>query len=129
MNVLRQHQVEQYGQKLQAGAKYQDLVLIFCTESGTLLDPKNLVKRAFNPALKAAGIRHIRFHDLRRTYTALLIAQGESPKYIQNQLGHASIQTTLDRYGHLMPDTHREAAKRLDEALFGRFSRRIVENK
>lgn len=128
LRELKQHQVRQYEKRLQAGSNYQEFDLIFCTESGTPLDPKNLVKRAFNPALKAAGIRHIRFHDLRHTYTALLIAQGESPKYIQNQLGHASIQTTLDRYGHLMPDTHKEAAKRLDEALFGRSSRKIVEN-
>ena len=75
------------------------------------------MKRDFHKILDDAGIRHIRFHDLRHTYSSLLIAQGESPKYIQNQLGHASIQTTLDRYGHLMPDTHKEVAKRLDRAL------------
>ncbi len=39
--------------------------------------------------------------------------------FIQSQLGHASIQTTLDRYGHLLPATHKEAAQRLDQTLFG----------
>jgi integrase len=43
----------------------------------------------------------------------LLIAQSENIK--QSQLGHASIQTTLDRYGHLLPTTHKEAAQRLDQ--------------
>ncbi len=38
---------------------------------------------------------------------------------IQRQLGHASVQTTLDRYGHLLPATHKDAAKRLDATLFG----------
>jgi len=41
------------------------------------------------------------------------------PKYIQAQLGHASIQTTLDRYGHLMPDMHEAEARKLDRLVFG----------
>ncbi|PYM72943.1 MAG: hypothetical protein DME10_11450 [Candidatus Rokuibacteriota bacterium] len=66
--------------------------------------------RRFPRALRRAGIaRHVRLHDLRHTYASLLIA----PKYIQVQMGHASIQTTLDRYGHLMPDLHRAEASKL----------------
>jgi hypothetical protein len=56
---------------------------------------------------------------LRHTYASLLIAQGAHPKYIQVQMGHASIQTTLDRYGHLMPDVHRAEATKLDRLVFG----------
>lgn len=44
-----------------------------------------------------------RFHDLRHTCAALLIAQGAHPKAIQHRLGHSSITVTLDRYGHLFP--------------------------
>ncbi|PYM86617.1 MAG: hypothetical protein DME13_08150 [Candidatus Rokuibacteriota bacterium] len=69
--------------------------------------------------LRRAGLRRIRFHDLRHTYASLLIAQGAHPKYIQAQLGHASIQTTLDRYGHLMPDAHAAEARKLDRLVFG----------
>lgn len=127
VEVLRHHQVAQHAQRLKTGPQYNDLGLIFCGEEGKPLDPDNLVKRDLERALRDAGIRRIRFHDLRHTYAALLVAQGENPKYIQNQLGHASIQTTLDRYGHLMPETHQEAARRLEEALFGRSSRKIVE--
>ena len=83
------------------------------------LEPGNLVKREFLPALRRAGLRRITFHSLRHSFTALLIAQGENIKYIQSQLGHASVQTTLDRYGHLLPATHKDAAKRLDATLFG----------
>ena len=57
-------------------------------------------------------LRRVRFHDLRHTYTSLLIAHGAHPKYIQAQLGHASIQTTLDRYGHLMPQLHQAEAQK-----------------
>ena len=52
-------------------------------------------------------------------YASLLIAQGAHPKYIQAQLGHASIQTTLDRYGHLMPELHEAEARKLDRLVFG----------
>jgi hypothetical protein len=87
--------------------------LVFCSEAGTALDPDNLMHRDFPRALRRAGVRRIRFHDLRHTYTSLLIAHGAHPKYIQVQLGHASIQTTLDRYGHLMPDAHTAEARKL----------------
>ena len=93
-----------------------ELALVFCTKEGKPLDPDNLVKRDFHRILDAAGIRHIRFHDLRHTYITLLIAQGENLKYVQNQAGHASIQTTM-KYAHVIPDTHKKAAKRLDRAL------------
>ncbi len=49
----------------------------------------------------------------------MLIAKGAHPKYIQAQLGHASIQTTLDRYGHLMPDAYVAEARTLDRLVFG----------
>ncbi len=93
--------------------------LIFCNVNGDPLDPDNLVKRDFSSALKKAGLRRVRFHDLRHTYTTLLISQGENIKLIQSQLGHASIQTTLDRYGHLLPVVYEGVGKRLDEEVFG----------
>ena len=49
------------------------------------------------------------------------------PKYIQAQLGHASIQTTLDRYGHLMPDAHAAEARKLDRLVFGEQGRRAAD--
>jgi integrase len=47
------------------------------------------------------------------------IAQGEHPKLISEQLGHASTQITLDRYGHLMEQSYDDASDRLEAALFG----------
>jgi integrase len=94
-----------------------ELDLVFSNSTGNLIDPDTMVKRKFLPALKRAGIRKIRFHDLRHTNVALRIEQGQNIKYIQNQLGHASIQTTLDRYGHLINDVNTEQAKKLDRVL------------
>jgi integrase len=60
----------------------------------------NLVRREFKPALRKAKLPDVRFHDLRHGFASLLIAQGEHPKLISEQLGHASVKITMDRYGH-----------------------------
>ena len=53
---------------------------VFCSERGTPLDADNFRHREFPAALRQAGLRRIRFHDLRHTYTSLLIAHGAHPK-------------------------------------------------
>ena len=64
----------------------------------------NFYQRIFCPALARAGLpAQVRFHDLRHTCAALLIAQGAHPKAIQVHLGHSSIQMTMDRYGTCSP--------------------------
>jgi integrase len=95
------------------------LGLIFPNEDGNPMNDSNLRSRIFDPALKKAKIPKIRFHDLRHCYASLLIEQGESPKYIQNQMGHSSINVTFDIYGHLMKDSNQEAASRLGNTIFG----------
>jgi integrase len=53
----------------------------------------------------------MRFHDLRHTYASLLIEERAHVKYISEQLGHASMQTTLDRYGHLFDQSYATRAR------------------
>jgi integrase len=54
--------------------------------------------------LKAAALpTHFSAHSLRHSYASLLLQQGESPAYVQRQLGHASIQLTVDTYGKWLP--------------------------
>ncbi|MHC4197869.1 MAG: tyrosine-type recombinase/integrase [Planctomycetota bacterium] len=99
--------------------------LVFCNDSGSPLCYK-VMEREFKKALRFAGLRRVKFHSLRHSYTALLIAQGEHPKYIQSQLGHASITTTMNIYGHLMPEVNREAPRRLEKTLFGDTQQNIL---
>jgi integrase len=76
---------------------------IFCTTKGTPLDVSN-VEHAFKRALRAAKLpEHFSPHCLRHTFASLLLRQGESPAYVQRQLGHASIQLTVDTYGRWLP--------------------------
>jgi integrase len=58
-----------------------------------------------------------RFHDLRHSHVAYLIAAGWDFYMIQLRLGHASIKTTFDTYGHLLPHGERDRLQALDERL------------
>jgi integrase len=63
------------------------------------------------------GLPDIRWHDLRLTCATLLLSRGTHPKYVQQLLGHGSIQLTLDRYSHWMPSTGKHTASAMDDAL------------
>ena len=87
---------------------------VFLTPTGHRVDGDNLRDRVFYRLLEKAELRRIRIHDLRHTFASLLIQQGESLAYVQQQLGHSSIQVTVDVYGHLIPGANRAAVDRLD---------------
>jgi integrase len=76
--------------------------LVFRSTKGTILDPDNLYHRVFLRVLAKSGIRRIRLHDLRHI-GSLLIQNGASIVYVKEQMGHSSIQVTVDIYGHLIP--------------------------
>ena len=88
--------------------------LVFRSRDGTILDPDNLYHRIFLPVLAKAGIRRIRLHDLRHTFGSLLIQSGASIVYVKEQMGHSSIQVTVDTYGHLIPGANVGFVDRLD---------------
>jgi integrase len=87
---------------------------VFCSAVGTPLDESN-VRKAYKRILEAAELRHRRIHDLRHTFASLLIQQGESLVYVKEQMGQASIQITVDIYGHPVPGGNRAAVDRLDD--------------
>ncbi len=60
-----------------------------------------------------AGLRRIRFHDLRHTFASLLLQDSQPLAYIKDQLVHSSIKLTVDIYGHLEPGANREAVNGL----------------
>jgi integrase len=82
--------------------------LIFTLPHGPL-GPSNFKRRVWWPSLGRAGLpRTLRIHDLRHTCATMLISRGVHPKAIQHHLGHSSIDITMNRYGHLLPDQFNE---------------------
>jgi integrase len=80
------------------------------------LQPSNLWRRA-QRAWKRAGLEPIGLHEARHTFASVLIAAGVNAKAITTYMGHASIQTTCDLYGKLMPGSESEAAALVDAYL------------
>jgi integrase len=78
--------------------------------------PSNLWRRA-QRAWKRAGLTPIGLHEARHTFASILIAAGVNAKAITTYMGHASIQTTYDLYGKLMPGSEAEAAALVDAYL------------
>ena len=89
---------------------------VFASTAGTPLYPRNLV-RQFKGLLEEAGLRAIRFHDLRHTTATFLIARGEHPRTVMDILGHSQISTTLNTYGHILDETRTDAITGLDGFL------------
>ena len=63
---------------------------------------RNFMRRHFKPAMARAGLpEQLRFHDLRHTAAALVIAEGATMEQVKQILGHSTIRVTSDTYGHL----------------------------
>jgi len=88
---------------------------IFISEIGTPLIEGHWRERVFKKILEKAKLRQIRIHDIRHTYASQLIQDNRSLAYIKDQLGHHSIQVTVDIYGHLVPGANKEVVDSLDD--------------
>ena len=75
---------------------------------------QNYIRRIFKRILKRAGIRDMKLHNTRHTFASQLISNGVSPVYVKEQLGHTSIQMTVDIYGKWIPGQNREEINCLD---------------
>ncbi|MFD6323444.1 site-specific integrase [Streptomyces sp. NPDC058442] len=92
--------------------------LVFTTKNGTPIEPRNL-NRSFEALCARAGVRKIRFHDLRHTCASLLHEQGADARMIMEVLGHSSIRVTMDIYTFVRLDSQRSAFDRVGDALRG----------
>jgi integrase len=89
---------------------------VFTAAEGSAVHHRNFKRRHYTPAVERAGLPEgLRFHDLRHTAAALLIANGRHMEEVKHYLGHSSIRVTSDRYGHLFPKARAELADALDE--------------
>jgi integrase len=90
--------------------------LVFGSTAKQPFTPTAVRKRALT-AWRRSGLDPIGLHECRHTFASLLIAAGVNAKAISAYLGHASIQTTFDLYGHLMPGNEDEAIELIDAYL------------
>jgi len=90
--------------------------LLFSTPEGKPLRP-NTITRAWTTLATKAGVKPIRLHDARHTHASLMLKQGVHPKIVQERLGHASIQMTLDTYSHVTPGLQEAAAEAFDRLV------------
>lgn len=118
VDVLRRQWAAQARDRLKAGPGYNDQGLVFATMLGGPLGPDD-VSRNFRRVRDAAGLPGLPFHGLRHSAATIQIAAGVPVEVVSKRLGHRRISTTLDTYGHLLPEANEAAASRVD-AFMGR---------
>jgi len=114
--TIKKHMKNQEKHKLKIGNSYIDNDLVVATAGGTHILPSNL-GRAFRRCLDQTKVEKIRFHDLRHTHASMLFSLKVHPKIVQERLGHSSIQVTLDRYSHMLPNMQEAVAESLETAF------------
>lgn len=92
--------------------------LVFPNRRGRPFQGRNLLRRELQPAGQAAGIGRVTWHQFRHIHATLLHDLGAPAKVAQQQLGHATVETTLNVYTHVIQDTHRRAIENLERVLF-----------
>ncbi len=90
---------------------------VFTAPEGGPLRHRNFYRRHFKPAVHRAGLpERTRFHDLRHTCAAILVAEGAHSLAVMKRLGHSSITVTMNTYGHLFPALEEALTDGLDRA-------------
>jgi integrase len=108
-SVLRKLLLEQ---RLKSGGSE----FVFLSADGNPYKREDSLKKAFNGALRRAGIAELRFHDLRHTAATRMIEHGASVVAVSKILGHADLKTTM-RYAH-PEDSLKEAVESLSSVGF-----------
>ncbi len=99
IKILRQHRAIHMQERLKAGSLWNDLDLVFCTELGNYLNPRNINRKLYGIS-KRFGLPKISAHSLRHTFATRAFELDVKPKVVQEILGHADISITLNTYTH-----------------------------
>jgi integrase len=92
--------------------------LVFPNQKGAPLRESKMLARVLQPAAERAGLGRVTWHQFRHVHSSLLNDLGVPVKIAQEQLGHASVQTTLNIYTHVVEASHRQAIEQLEQRLF-----------
>lgn len=116
VDVLRAHIGRQLLRRMELEGLYQDEGLLFPGPIGEPLNPMTLT-RVYQSFAKRLGMERARLHDLRHFHASVMLQNGASLLLVSRRLGHASVATTGDVYGHLMPGAQKEAANAFARAM------------
>jgi integrase len=116
VKVLKAHKAKQNQERLFYGVAYHDENLVFATEEGHRIWPRNF-NRIFDNMLKKAGIEHKKLHTTRHTFASMMIEDGEDIRNVQEILGHSKMSTTADIYSHVTERTKKKAMNRMQGLL------------
>ena len=108
--VLRRHKDGQAAERLPLGGHAPSPDdFVFAQSDGTPWLP-DTVSAGWRKLARKSGFVGIRLHDARHTHATLMLKAGIHPKIVQERLGHASIQITLDTYSHVVPGLQKAVA-------------------
>jgi len=114
--LLRAHRATQNAERLRAGDQWQASGLVFTTELGGPVDPRNLL-RVVQSAAKRAASEGVGVHTLRHSAAVALLESGTHMRAVADLLGHRSVAITGDVYGHTSDHSARTAVDALGAAL------------
>ncbi|NJJ41564.1 site-specific integrase [Paenibacillus apii] len=109
----RYEQVQAY--KTEYGDAYEDNDLVCCYPSGGYIKPKRITE-GMEVLVRKAGVKKIRFHDLRHTHASFLLRIGINPKVAAERLGMTPAMFN-ERYSHLLPTMQEEAVDKIEQEL------------
>ena len=114
--MMKAHRKRQAVERLAAGSVWIESDYVFTTESGTTVEPQNIL-RAVKAAASGAALTGVAVHTLRHSAATTWLENGVHLKAVSELLGHASIAITADIYGHLSEETARGAMETLSDAI------------
>lgn len=115
--ALRQHRSREIERLLAIGYGRDDMGYVFTDRWGQPIYWGHVTDRMLRPLCRQAGIREIRFHDLRHSAATLMLQRGVPLHIVAQILGHTSPTTTLSVYAHVLPGDATAAVQQLDAAL------------
>ena len=115
--VLQAHRIAQDGHREAMGDQYDDQDWVFANHNGEHFHPGTFTDLVASLSRRTG--RHVRFHDLRHFHASEMIQAGVNVVTVSKRLGHASVSMTLNRYGHRVDGSQRQAADTFAAAMNG----------
>lgn len=115
LKIYKAHQKEM--KQIYGDYYYTEADFVYCRDNGTPISPNNSFTSSFRHFVKQHVPFSVRFHDLRHTHATLMLEAGVNPKTIQERLGHANINTTLNIYSHVTKEMEDDSVDKFEKLL------------